>query len=72
MAQVCSIISFKIIIQNRKIKCLIQGQEDKALKVLQWIWLKNTKTYIDSFPVKALLPEIALVLKNKPKTKKKW
>lgn len=72
MAQVCSIISFKIIIENRKIECLIQGQEDKALKVLQWIWLKNTKTYIDSFPVKALLPETALVFKNKPKTKKKW
>lgn len=37
---------------------MAQGREEDALKVLQWIYTKNTKENVEFFPVKKLIPEI--------------
>lgn len=35
-----------------------QGREEEALKVLQWIYVKNTREDIEYYPVKKLVSEI--------------
>lgn len=42
---------------------LAQGKDDEALKVLYWMWIKNTGTDIDAYSVKKLVSEVDYVAK---------